>query len=63
MDFPSAKYFVLWHKPNAPYICLEPWDGVQDTVDADGELCHKEGITALAAKSEFCYAHTITVLA
>ncbi len=61
IDFPDAKYFVIWHKPNAPYICLEPWDGVQDTVDADGNLAHKEGITALDAHKEFRYVHTITV--
>ena len=61
IDFPDAKYFVIWHKPNASYICLEPWDGVQDTVDADGDLTHKEGITALEAHKEFRYVHTITV--
>ena len=61
IDFPNAKYFVIWHKPNSPYICLEPWDGVQDTVDADGNLVHKEGITALEAHKEFRYMHTITV--
>ncbi len=61
LDFPNAKYFVIWHKPNAPYICLEPWDGVQDTVDADGDLTHKEGITALGAHKEFRYTHTMTV--
>ena len=63
IDFPNAKYFVIWHKPNAPFICLEPWDGVQDTVDADGDLTHKEGITALAAHKEFRFTHTISVLA
>ena len=62
LDFPNAKYFLIWHKPNAPYICLEPWDGLQDTLDADGELSHKEGITSLAAAEEFRYSHTITVL-
>ena len=62
LDFPNAKYFVLWHKPNAPYICLEPWDGVQDTVDADGDLTHKEGISSLAAHEEFIYTHIISVL-
>lgn len=61
IDFPDAKYFVIWHKPNAPYICLEPWNGVQDTVDADGDLMHKEGITALEAHKEFRYVHTIIV--
>ncbi|MBR2293722.1 MAG: aldose 1-epimerase family protein [Clostridia bacterium] len=63
VEFPKADYFLLWHKPNAPYICLEPWNGMQDTVDSDGELSHKEGITALAPHEEFCYPHTITVLA
>ncbi len=62
VDFPKAKYFLLWHKPNSPYICLEPWDGLQDTVDSDGQLCNKEGITSLAPNEEFCYPHTITVL-
>lgn len=62
VDFPDARYFLLWHKPNSPYICLEPWNGISDAVDADGELCHKEGITSLAANEEFCYTHSITVL-
>ena len=62
LDFPKAKYFLLWHKPNSPYICLEPWDGIQDTVDADGDITHKEGITSLEAHGRFCYPHTVTVL-
>ena len=62
VDFPKANYFLLWHKPNSPYICLEPWNGIPDTVDADGDITHKEGITSLAAHDSFCYPHTITVL-
>ena len=62
IDFPKAKYFLLWHKPNASYICLEPWDGLGDTVDSDGHICNKEGISSLAAHGEFCYPHTITVI-
>ena len=62
LDFPNAKYFLIWHKPNSPYICLEPWDGLQDTLDADGDITHKEGITSLASLEEFRYSHTITVL-
>lgn len=63
VDFPKANYFLLWQKYKAPYICLEPWNGMPDTVDADGDICHKEGITQLPAHEEFCYPHTITVLA
>lgn len=63
IDFPKADYFVIWHKQNAPFICLEPWNGFQDTPEADGELSHKEGISALSAGEEFCFPHTVTVLA
>ena len=32
VDFPDDNYFLLWHKPNSPYICLEPWNGIPDKV-------------------------------
>ena len=63
VEFPDAPYFLIWHKPGSPYICLEPWNGIPDSTEADGELSHKEAITALAAHEEFYYSHTVTVLA
>lgn len=62
VDFPYADYFLLWHKPNAPYICLEPWAGVQDPVDTDGDLRKKEGIQTLAAGKTYAAEHRITIL-
>lgn len=62
VDFPDAHYFLLWHKPNAPYMCLEPWNGVQDIVGSSYELTEKEGITALSSGKEFFYTHSITVI-
>ena len=63
VDFPYANYFLLWHKPNAPYICLEPWAGVQDPVDASGRLEEKEGIQVLYKGNTYTADHFITVLA
>lgn len=63
IEFPDADYFLIWHKPGTPFICLEPWNGIPDTVGATGELARKEAITPLAAHEEFCYSHTLTVLA
>lgn len=62
VDFPDARYFLLWHKPNSPYMCVEPWDGVQDIVGSSYDITEKEGINALAAGKEYIYTHTITVV-
>lgn len=62
VDFPDDKYFLLWHKPNSPYICLEPWDGIQDIVGSSYDITEKEGIISLNAKSEYKHTHSITII-
>ncbi len=62
VDFPCDTYFLLWHKPNAPYICLEPWSGISDNLSASGDLTEKEGILHLAQNGEYTHTHFITIL-
>ena len=62
VDFPDAKYFLLWHKPGAGYMCVEPWNGVQDIVGSSYDITKKEGITALESGKEFKYTHSITIM-
>ena len=62
VDFPDMDYFLIWHKPNSPYICLEPWNGIPDTVGSSYNIEEKVGITALEAGKTYRNAHTITVL-
>lgn len=62
VDFPFADYFLLWHKPASPYICLEPWAGVQQPVNSDFDITKKEGIIRLERDGEYSGIHTITVL-
>ena len=57
--FDGFDYFLLWTKPNAGYICLEPWTGVPASVDAGYDITEKEGITLVMPKSEFNVTHTI----
>lgn len=59
VEFDKAQYFLLWTKPNAKYICLEPWCGVQDIVGSDFDLTQKEGIIALDSGKTYTFAHTI----
>lgn len=37
----------LWAPVGAPFLCIEPWQGHADPVDADGELARKPGIVSL----------------
>lgn len=57
--FDGASYFLLWTKPNANYICLEPWNGVQDIVGSDYDITTKEGIIKLNAGEDYISVHTI----
>jgi len=63
IEFDYAPYFLLWHKPNAPYICLEPWAGVQDIVGSSYDITEKEGIIALEKDKTYTADHTITIMA
>ena len=62
VDFPDADYFLLWHKPSSPYICLEPWAGVQQPVCSSYDITEKEGIIKLSEKEEYSFVHHITVV-
>ena len=60
VSFPGKPYFLLWHKHLAPYICMEPWAGIQDPQDTDYDITKKEGIISLPTGKEYKVAHTIT---
>ncbi len=62
VDFPDADYFLLWHKPNSGYMCLEPWSGVQDIVGSSYDITKKEGIIPLETGKTYNTEHIITVL-
>ena len=58
--FPGYPYFGIWTKEkNAPFICLEPWHGIADSIISSGELTQKEGIIALPPNEEFTCEFTI----
>ena len=59
LDFNGFDYFLLWTKPNAGYICLEPWTGVPASIDAGYNITEKEGITKVIPKGTFYVSHTI----
>ena len=51
--FPGFDYLVLWKMPNAPYLSIEPWNGLPDRENTSGELSEKYGIRRLGG-GELC---------
>jgi galactose mutarotase-like enzyme len=56
-------YLGIWTKPavEASFICIEPWLGITDSINADGDLAIKEGIIKLNKGENFSCSYTIEV--
>jgi galactose mutarotase-like enzyme len=52
-------YWGFWSKPGAPFFCIEPWAGLADSINSDGNLFHKEGIEILAPNEFKKFAYSI----
>lgn len=51
--FEGFPYLGIWTKPNAPFLCIEPWCGLADNVNHNGYIFEKEGINILQPKETF----------
>jgi len=60
VDYGNAPCLGIWAKPNAPYVCIEPWYGMDDSASVSGELANKPQIVKLPAKNCFRFPMSIT---
>jgi galactose mutarotase-like enzyme len=44
LSFPDAPYLGVWSKPQANFICIEPWHGVADPQGYSGNFSAKPGV-------------------
>lgn len=51
----------IWAKPGAPYVCIEPWWGVNDNYDKKPDLSEKRAIMALNAKGSTAFNWNIEI--
>ncbi len=52
--FPEFPYLGIWSiNQTSPYVCIEPWFGLADSYDHDGDLTKKEGIQKLSPGDVF----------
>lgn len=55
----GAPHLGIWAKPGARYVCIEPWYGISDYSDSDGNFENKPDMLSLQPKETF--SHTICV--
>ena len=59
VEFPDHKYFLIWQKCGAKYICIEPWRGFPDYEDSDYDFVNKDGIMKIEAGKTDVSCHTM----
>ena len=62
LRFDDFNYLGIWAKPGAPFVCIEPWLGIADSVDSDQQLQSKEGILLQDGNSEDSYNYSMEIL-
>jgi galactose mutarotase-like enzyme len=46
--FPDSPQLGIWTKPGAPFLCIEPWQGLAEAETSDGRLELRPGVRTLA---------------
>ena len=62
VDYEGMDVLMLWTKPGADYICIEPWCNAPDFVDADMQILHKPGVIRLAPAENAIRTHSMTFM-
>lgn len=54
-DMGNSPYLGIWAKPGAPYVCIEPWYGVNDTFEKKDDISKKDAINKLLPEEIFTF--------
>lgn len=60
--FGDVPYLGIWAKPGAPYVCIEPWCGVNDDRNVRADVSEKEGIVRLPKGGVFDLVYTAEII-
>lgn len=61
VSFKGFPYMGIWNAKDADFVCIEPWNGIADSEDADGDITRKEGILSLAPGQLFTAGWFVSV--
>lgn len=54
----AAPYLGIWAKPGAPYVCIEPWFGVNDSQVKKADFSQKDAINSVEPEQTFNFTWT-----
>ena len=57
--YDDFKNLLLWTKPGAEFLCIEPWNGMPDSIDSCNDFSKKEDIIELNGNTSLTFTHTI----
>ncbi len=58
LEYPDSPHLLIWTKPDARFVCLEPWNGMPDGKEST-ELKVKDSICLANPASKTSFAHKI----
>jgi galactose mutarotase-like enzyme len=61
VEFEGFPYMGIWAAKDANFVCIEPWCGIADNVNASGNLEDKEGVQSLPPHEQFEKTYSIEV--
>ena len=61
-SYNNFNTLAIWTKPNAPFVCLEPWKGYADHSDSDYNFIKKDDIVALKQNESYECGYDIEIL-
>lgn len=62
VDFADFPYLGIWAKPSAPFVCIEPWQGLADHISHNKKMLEKKGVHILESEKEFISSFTMTFI-
>jgi galactose mutarotase-like enzyme len=60
MTIEGFPYLGIWAAPEAPFVCIEPWCGIADSLHHNQQLVSKEGIIVLETGNSWTKAWDVS---
>jgi galactose mutarotase-like enzyme len=61
LTYEGLPHMGIWQAKDAPFICIEPWHGLADTDDFNGEFKDKELIVSLEKAATYICSYMIEI--
>jgi len=62
VSFADFPHLGIWTKQDAPFLCIEPWQGFSDPESTFGNLIEKQGIVLLEAGKQYKAGFSVQII-